>query len=145
MKLKREGSGQYVTEDGRYRIERTDDNLTECQHPLCDRLHEKWVEEDMHLVAYTQWHVWDTVKDDYAGGHETFETKRDAVAWLETHLAKRPPAERAADLGHICVDDPGMSGERWTCVTCGRAVLRVNGNVYGSAIEIECSSKKVGF
>lgn len=52
------------------------------------------------------------------------------------------PVERAAALGHDCIDDPPSgaftSASRWTCTRCGRAVIR-NGNVvYGSAIERIC-------
>lgn len=86
MKLKRVPTG-YSTLDGRYLIERQD-GMTECTHPSCDILHHRWIALDMHLVPYVAWHVWDTVIDDYAF-HEEFDTKREAVGWLERHLAVR--------------------------------------------------------
>jgi hypothetical protein len=90
VKLRRVPAGQtvgYATLDGRYLIERQDGS-TECSHPLCDTLHrDLHPGDDMHWVSYVAWHVWDTVRDDYAG-HEQFDTKRDAVAWLERHLGE---------------------------------------------------------
>lgn len=74
--------------DSRYVIER-EDGITECTHPLCDQLHQRFIERDMHLVAYVSWHVWDTERGDYA--HDTarhFDTKREARAWLATHIGR---------------------------------------------------------
>lgn len=49
------------------------------------------------------------------------------------------PAKRAASRGHTVVWDPSFTGkERWTCTACFCAVLRHNGNVYGSAVETDC-------
>jgi hypothetical protein len=97
MTLRRLGPGSYETLDGRYRIERQDGE-TECSHPLCDPLHERyWTytrdgRGSMHWVDYVSWHVWDVAKDDYAGSGGTaadFASKREAVEWLRLHLATR--------------------------------------------------------
>lgn len=53
----------------------------------------------------------------------------------------RTPPERAAAIGHIPVIDPpsGMSAaQRWTCATCGAAVIDYLGNIYGSALDGPC-------
>ncbi len=88
MKLKRLGAGQYATEDGRYRVERQEGD-TECSHPQCDVLHVKWLTDTrdgrglVHWVTYVEWTVWDTQTNDYAGGQHPFDTKAEAVEWLE--------------------------------------------------------------
>jgi hypothetical protein len=50
------------------------------------------------------------------------------------------PPQKAEARGHRPVHDgPTMGGaDRWTCSLCGRAVLLYAGNVYGSAIEVDC-------
>ncbi len=30
---------------------------------------------------------------------------------------------------------------RWTCVFCYRSLMMYNGNVYGSAVEVECDNR----
>lgn len=95
--LRKVQAGVYETLDGRYRIEHQD-GLTDCEHPLCDTLHRKWHERTggrygagtgwVHMVPYPAWHVWDTVRDDYAI-HDEFDTKRDAHHWLMGHLADK--------------------------------------------------------
>jgi hypothetical protein len=80
----------YETLDGRYRIERQD-GVTMCEHPLCDTLHRRFwsgSDDDWHAVSYVAWHVWDTVRDDYAG-HEEFDTKREAHQWLDSFLERQ--------------------------------------------------------
>ena len=54
------------------------------------------------------------------------------------------PVELAAERGHTVRDDPGGFGSvnRWTCITCGSAVLETSTVVYGSAIEQPCTSVK---
>ncbi len=90
MRLHNYGAGTYATLDGRFLIERQDGE-TQCEHPLCEQLHERfmsWGDLPGHSVLYVSWHVWDNERNDYAStdsGH--FDTKREAVAWLERHLA----------------------------------------------------------
>ncbi len=51
------------------------------------------------------------------------------------------PVEQAEALGHTVENDPphGLSAvSRWTCTTCGAAVLVRGGVTYGSAIEKTC-------
>lgn len=72
-----------------------------------------------------------------------FVDAADADRGVLASLLGRPltPPERATRLGHVVEWDPphGLSSvERWTCVQCGSAVLRSNGNVYGSAVDGEC-------
>jgi hypothetical protein len=55
-----------------------------------------------------------------------------------------PPEIAARAPGHLLVDDPPATltaVERWTCTTCGCAVLRYRGNVYGSATEFGCGRR----
>lgn len=55
------------------------------------------------------------------------------------------PVLRAEARGHSVYDDPpsGISAaSRWTCSACGSAVLSYNGNIYGSALLIDCSVVK---
>lgn len=55
------------------------------------------------------------------------------------------PEQRATALGHDMEWDPPAAvtaTSRWTCKTCGSAVLDYRGNVYGSAIEKTCDEAK---
>lgn len=55
---------------------------------------------------------------------------------------KQSPDQQAAALGHDVEWDPPhalSSVSRWTCKTCGNAVLKAGRNVYGSAVEKPCS------
>ncbi len=67
-------------------------------------------------------------------------SEADALQLAETTWDTLP-ARLAADRGHNVVHD-GTNHDRWTCTTCGRAVLRVGANIYGSAIEIDCTPKE---
>lgn len=91
MKLKRVPEG-YATLDGRFQIERQDGE-TDCDHPLCYQLHERFRNKDgVHVVAYVSWHVWDVEHDDYADVPEVeYETKRAAERAL-TRLLEREAA-----------------------------------------------------
>ncbi|HEX2242427.1 MAG TPA: hypothetical protein VHK27_04055, partial [Gammaproteobacteria bacterium] len=51
------------------------------------------------------------------------------------------PVIRASSFGHNVFEDhpEGLSKvRRWTCLTCGRAVLRYEMNIYGTAVEVRC-------
>jgi hypothetical protein len=87
VKLRRLATGVYATLDGRYQVE-AQVNWTECDHPLCDQLHERFIYRGMHDVPYTVWIVWDVEYGGYVENHHTFDTKRDAVAWLENYLER---------------------------------------------------------
>lgn len=66
------------------------------------------------------------------GDRQPVELLTDDVAW------RREPSRIANDeFGHSVEWDPGTQ-ERWTCTACGRAVLRVGCNIYGSAVEVRC-------
>jgi hypothetical protein len=48
--------------------------------------------------------------------------------------------------GHALESDPpaGMTAaSRWTCKTCGDAVLEYNGNIYGGAVDRTCAESLV--
>jgi hypothetical protein len=88
MRLRRIESGTYQTADGRFNIERQE-NDAECSHPLCATLHadRQWTGDlPGHTVTTIDWIVWDNEADDYAGSHETFVSKRAATVWLERYL-----------------------------------------------------------
>jgi hypothetical protein len=93
VKLRKDGPGRYLTEDGRFLID-SDLYETECEHPMCERLHQAQINSPgdrafRHSIYITEWAVWDVAQDDYATGMpENFPTKRQAVAWLEEHLAR---------------------------------------------------------
>jgi hypothetical protein len=95
IRLRRVGPSQYATQDGRFRIERDDENLTECEHPLCDDLHQRFQENGVHWVAYTTWHIWDTSlgrDGDYAKGTYRYDTKREAAQVLMELLGTAFPS-----------------------------------------------------
>lgn len=119
MKLVKESSGVYVTEDGRYEVS-TGVSYTYCENPhpvqisreVRRQIREEtvsgqhratipWEIEDAVLSgkrgyqcpgdvehAVVSWGVWDRQKDDYVSDASShFDTKREAVSWLEGHLA----------------------------------------------------------
>jgi hypothetical protein len=61
----------------------------------------------------------------------------DTVLRLTEEEWQTWPVRLAEARGHTPAFD-AVRGERWTCTTCSRAVLRVGGNVYGRAIEEDC-------
>lgn len=98
MKLRRLSVGCYQTVDGRYNIEKNEDyeqecNCVHCRNGLssdCPRNGVSW---------YFRWIVWDNHAEDYAmfttpygvvyPGPDGFDTKSDAVGWLEYHLGRK--------------------------------------------------------
>lgn len=72
------------------------------------------------------------------GDRQPFELLQDRVAWADE------PRRLAEDVfGHRVVDDH-VSQERLTCTACGRAVIRVGANIYGSAVQVGCRFSEVG-
>lgn len=54
------------------------------------------------------------------------------------------PLDRAAAFGHTLADDAPFGPTRvlrWTCTSCGRAVLNNGGHYYGSALTYSCSGQ----
>lgn len=52
----------------------------------------------------------------------------------------------ATERGHKVEHDPpaGMTAaRRWTCVTCGDAVIDYLGNIYGGAIDRTCEESQL--
>lgn len=80
----------------------------------------------------------------YGGGavHRLYDDGPTCTDPKHLEVRRDSPPERATRLGHAVSWDPpfGSNTERWTCSACGRAVLRHRGNVYGSAVEVECGS-----
>jgi hypothetical protein len=72
------------------------------------------------------------------GDRQPVELLQDREAWADE-------PRRLADevFGHHAEWDPGTN-ERWTCSSCGRAVLRVGCNIYGSAVMVGCEFTAVG-
>lgn len=70
---------------------------------------------------------------------------RQPIALLEDRGAWAREPVRLADeeFGHH-VEYDGGTNERWTCTSCGRAVLRVGCNIYGSAVTVGCQFTDVG-
>lgn len=66
------------------------------------------------------------------------ELLNDDAAWADE------PRRLAEEVfGHRTVDDT-VSQERRTCGQCGRAVIRVGCNIYGSAVTVGCQFTEVG-
>lgn len=107
-----EGDGRWVSEDGRWSIERDDGNVTECQGPHPVRLTRDMIDSarreptrlgsdailslagrdargylcpGMQEHTYTTWGVWDVERDDYLGssGNRSFT---EALELLAAHL-----------------------------------------------------------
>src|SRR5687767_6621258 len=78
-----------------------------------------------------------TFADHLAACRTTAGSEADALRLAETTWDTLP-ARLAADRGHTVAED-GVTHRRWTCVYCQRAVLRVDANIYGSAIEADCT------
>ena len=58
------------------------------------------------------------------------------------------PVALATERGHTVVADGPTAGgaSRWTCTECGRAVLQYAANIYGSAVEADCTpGERVSF
>jgi hypothetical protein len=70
------------------------------------------------------------------GDVQPVELLADGAAW------KDEPARLARQFGHQPAWDPGTQ-QRWTCNRCGRAVLRVGTNIYGSAVRERCDSTNI--
>lgn len=87
MNLKRKQAGLYVTEDGRYEVS------LGVIYEMCDNPHPDKSQKPFGYCdggvdhAKDSWGVWDLEKDDYIDdGAMHFETKREAVEYLEEHL-----------------------------------------------------------
>lgn len=106
-----EGEGRWVTEDGRYRVERNDDHVTECDGPHVMRLpRSEWTsgwDEKRHMMKtvkgyqceggvehlYSAWGVWDVEIDDYLERQSDWtETMHESAEYLASYLRKQ--AER---------------------------------------------------
>lgn len=63
---------------GRFVVEKQE-LVTECSHPLCDQIHERFMEGGVHWTYPTAWHVWDNERNAYADTPEPFyPTRREA-------------------------------------------------------------------
>lgn len=72
-----------ISQQSRYIIEKRELELDyDCQHPMCDTLHSKWISNGVcHKPTAPQfdWIIWDSVKREVVG---VFEYQRDAKARL---------------------------------------------------------------
>jgi hypothetical protein len=104
--LVREQSGEYLTEDGRYRVFSDDEYITYCEGPHVVRLpFGKWTTEwdyDKGCLRevkgyqcpgneehhYTRWNIWDYEADNYAFGESpgAFKTFAEAAQELTDKL-----------------------------------------------------------
>ncbi len=62
----------------------------------------------------------------------------DDAAWADE------PRRLAEDVFGHTVEDDAVRGERLTCTSCGRAVIREGCNIYGSAVMVGCQFTEVG-
>ena len=66
----------------------------ECDHPLCDPLHKRWhdakgeCEKPLYARPRIEWVVWDTTRNERAFNGESFDRRKDAVAYLQRMLEK---------------------------------------------------------
>lgn len=68
-----------------------DVNQYDCEHPLCDRLHKRWIRGGIchkPRAPRVVWIVVDNTTDERAEGHlgDAFATKRDALAAINHQL-----------------------------------------------------------
>lgn len=57
-------------------------------------------------------------------------------------MSTRDPVALANERGHTVEPDPPHDlsrAQRWTCTRCGDAVLKYAANIYGSAVERDCT------
>lgn len=72
------------------------------------------------------------------GDRQPTELLMDDKAW-----ADEPRRLAEDEFGHHVEHDAG-SNERYTCAACGRAVIRVGTNIYGSAVTVGCQFSELG-
>lgn len=66
------------------------------------------------------------------GDQQPLDLLMDDEAWA------CEPVRLAEEMGHSMYADHGTQ-RRWTCRTCGNAVLVVGCNIYGSAVSERCN------
>lgn len=81
-----------------------------------------------------------TYADHLNASRTAADSEPDALQLAETTWQDLP-VRLATDRGHTVTYD-GTNHNRWTCTTCGRAVLQVGANIYGSAIEVDCTPEE---
>jgi len=78
------------------------------------------------------------------GDRQPIELLQDDQAWADE------PRRLAEDVfGHRTVPDgcdrtDPHTCDRLTCSSCGRAVLRIGRNIYGSAVQVGCQFTEAG-
>ena len=95
MRLRSQGAGSWLTEDGRYRFSYEESGITSCDNPHPIRSGggkgEYCPGDETHY--FFQWCVHDEVERDYAGERESrplvhFDSLADAVSALGEHLER---------------------------------------------------------
>lgn len=86
--LHREAPGQYVTDEGRYRVEYEEWWLeNECECIMCTQ-HGAYLCPNNGNSKRSGWTVWDVAADDHLSGEPyEFETLRAARSYLNRHLS----------------------------------------------------------
>jgi hypothetical protein len=72
------------------------------------------------------------------GDQQPLELLNDDKAWADE------PRRLAEDVCGHKVEDDTVTQERLTCTSCGRAVIRVGCNIYGSAVMVGCQFTDAG-
>lgn len=72
------------------------------------------------------------------GDQQPIALLNDDKAWDDE------PRRLAEDVFGHQVENDTVTQERLTCRQCGRAVVRVGGNIYGSAVSVGCQFTEVG-
>ncbi|NBR70522.1 MAG: hypothetical protein EBT75_00235 [Proteobacteria bacterium] len=81
-----------MTTTSRYIIvkQEQDMNVFDCEHPLCERLHKKWIQGGIchkPRAPRAEYVIVDTATDERVDGYdEAFDTKREATAALTRFL-----------------------------------------------------------
>jgi hypothetical protein len=77
--------------------------------------------------------------EGWTSWQEALHRDDNFATWSTWHRTE--PLVRAESLGHQVEWDPPAAlttGRRWTCKTCGEAVLIYHNNIYGGAMERTC-------
>ena len=83
-----------INQQNRYIVEKRELDLDfDCEHPLCDTLHKKWITNGVcqkPTAQFFDWIIWDSVKKEPI---EVFEYQRDAKARLLSILNRLSDVE----------------------------------------------------
>lgn len=76
-----------INQQNRYIIEKRELELDfDCEHPMCDTLHKKWITNGVchkPTAPHFDWIIWDAMKREVV---QVFEYQRDAKAHLLSNI-----------------------------------------------------------